>query len=87
MSNGLYSKVEELIRGGEFPQKVNNDLILAAVLDNTKLTRENTARIAKNAGAISNNATEIKVAKASDKKWGGLSVALATLISFFRPGM
>ncbi len=86
MSNGLYTKVQELIRGGEFPQEVSNDLILAAVLDNTKHTRENTKSIAVNAKAIDENATQIKVAKAADKKWSSITVAIAAAISFLRPG-
>lgn len=84
MSNGLYTKVQELIRGGEFPPEVSNDLILAAVLDNTKHTRQNSEDIASNTRDIASNATEIKVAKASDKKWGGLSIGIATLIALFK---
>lgn len=86
MSNGLYTKVQELIRGGEFPQEVSNDLILAAVLDNTKHTRQNTEDISENAKNIADNVAEIKIARAADKKWGGLSMGLAALVAFFKAG-
>ena len=86
MSNGLFKKVEEIINSGEIPQGVSNELILAAVLENKKHTMKNSDAIVDNADNIADNVTQIKVARAADKKWGGIAVAIAAAISFIRPG-
>ncbi len=76
MSNGVFQQFREMVETGEILPSVSNRVIMAAIVELYK-------KEATNSGKIDDLETEVVVLKSSDRKWGGLTMAISTIGALF----